>query len=432
MADEHTYSVGELDQAIARALADTFPRAVWVRGEIAQYRASGNGHVYFDLVEKDDRRDHVRGKLSVALFRNDRAAVNRTLREAGVELAEGVEVRIRARLDFYPPAGRLQLIMDAVDPIFTVGKLAAERARVLRALAAEGLLDRQRALELPMVPLRVGLVTSGGSAAYHDFVQELETSGHAFRVVHVDVRVQGQGAHRRIVYGLRALGARGLDVIVLARGGGSRSDLAPFDSEAVARVIAELGIPVITGIGHEVDRTVADEVAHICAKTPTAAAGVLISAVDDFTELLGRISHRVSLRARGACTVARRDLGARAARLRRGVPLVVDREQQTVAGHHRRVIDAGRRGTRDAAVRVGGSQRVLSTSALRGLRDGRRRLDAAGDQLRALDPRRVLERGYTITRAPDGRAIRRPGDVVTGAVIETETAEGTVRSRVEP
>ena len=431
MAEEHTYAVVELDAAIAQSLAETFPRRIWVRGEVAQYHVSANGHVYFDLVEKDERRGHLRAKVSVALFRKDRQGVNRTLRAADVTLAEGVDVRIRARVDFYPAAGRLQLIMDAIDPVFTVGRLAAERARVLRVLAAEGLLERQRHLEIPMVPLRVGLVTSGGSAAFHDFVSGLEATTHAFRVVHADVRVQGHGAERRIVYGLRSLGRLDLDVIVLARGGGSRSDLGSFDGELVARAIAECPIPVVTGIGHEVDRTVADEVAHTCVKTPTAAAGLLVDAVDDFSEILGRIAHRVSLRARGACTVARRDLAARAARVRRTVPVALDRERRAVAGHRRRVVDAGTRRGREASARTATLQRSITTTATRGLRDGVRRLGAAGDRLRALDPRRVLERGYTITRTPNGRAVRRAADVDEGAVLETETAEGTVRSRVE-
>ena len=431
MTEAPTFGVGELNQAIAEALVDAFPRQVWVRGEVAQYRATSAGHAYFDLVEKAERRGDVRAKLSVALFRNDRAAVNRTLRDAGTTLADGAEVRIRARVDFWPPAGRLQLVMNGIDPLFTVGKLAAERARVLQALTAEGLLRRQAELDLALVPLRVGLVTSGGSAAYHDFVQELEASAHAFRVAHVDVRVQGQGAFRRIVYGLRTLGALDLDVIVLARGGGSRSDLAPFDSEVVARVIAESGVPVITGIGHEVDRTVADEVAHTCMKTPTAAAAMLVDTVDAYCERLARISHRVSLRARSACTLARRDLANASLRLTRGAPVALAREQGTLDGHRRRAVDAGRRRTREASARAALHRRTLGAAATRGMRTAGTRLDGADARLRALDPRRVLERGYTITRTNNGKVLRAATDVGVGDTLVTETAGGDVHSRVE-
>jgi len=431
LTEAPTFGVGELNQAIAEALANAFPRQVWVRGEVAQYRVTRPGHVYFDLVEKADGRDHVRAKLSVALFRNDRAGVNRTLRDAGATLADGTEVRIRARVDFWPPAGRLQLVMNGIDPLFTVGKLAAERARVLRVLTAEGLLRRQAELELPLVPLNVGLVTSGGSAAYHDFIEELEASSHAFRVAHVDVRVQGQGAFRRIVYGLRTLGALDLDVIVLARGGGSRSDLAPFDSEVVARVIAESGVPVVTGIGHEVDRTVADAVAHTCMKTPTAAAAMLVDAVDAYCERLARISHRVSMRARSACTLAGRDLASASVRLARGVPVALARERGTLDGHRHRAVDAGRRRTREAAARAAAQQATLGAAARRGMRTAGTRLDAGDARLRALDQRRVLERGYTITRTSGGKVLRAPTDVGVGDSLLTETAGGDVHSRVE-
>jgi exodeoxyribonuclease VII large subunit len=431
LTEAPTFGVGELNQAIAEALSEGFPGQVWVRGEVAQYRVTGAGHAYFDLVEKEPRRDHVKAKLSVALFRQDRAGVNRTLRDAGATLGDGVEVRIRARVDFWPPAGRLQLIMNGIDPLFTVGKLAAERTRVLQLLTAEGLLRRQAELELALVPLRVGLVTSGGSAAYHDFVQELEASPHAFRVAHVDVRVQGQGAFRRIVYGLRTLSRLDLDVIVLARGGGSRSDLAPFDSEAVARVIAESGVPVLTGIGHEVDRTVADEVAHTSLKTPTAAAATLVDAVDAYCERLARISHRVSLRARSACTIAGRELARSSSRLSRGVPIALERERRALEGHRRRAIDAGRRRAREARVLSATHEHTLNAAATRGLRGATTRLDTAEARLRALDPRRVLERGYTITRTAEGRVLRGADDVGVGDALVTETAGGDVHSRVE-
>ncbi len=427
---EPTYSVAELNGAIAEALVDALPRQVWVRGEVAQHRVSGNGHAYFDLCEKAERRDHVRAKLSVALFRNQRAAVNATLREAGVKLGEGVEVRVRGRVDFYSPTGRVQLIMDAVDPVFTVGKLAAERARVLQALASEGLLERQRALVLPPVPLRIGLVTSRDSAAYHDFVHELDGSGHAFRVYPVDVRVQGQGADRRIMYGLRRLAAVDLDAIVVVRGGGARSDLAAFDSEHLARLIADLPIPVIAGVGHEIDRTVVDEVAHVSAKTPTAAAALLVELVDGYCEQLARIAHRVSLRARSACALAGRDTTDLGRRLARAVPVALARERHVLDGHRHRIGERARRRVRDADARVVEQQRALVTGARGLLRDSTSRADLAAARLRLLDPQRVLERGYTITRTDDGHLVRGARDVASDTILITETADGSVRSKV--
>jgi exodeoxyribonuclease VII large subunit len=408
---EPTYTVAQLNQAIADAVVDGFPRPVWVRGEIQQFKKSRNGHTYFELVEKDSARDRVNAVLRVVLFRDSRPAVNRMLKDTpGVKITDGVEVRISGRVDYYPVTGRLQLVMSGIDPVFTVGKLAADRERVLRILADEGLLGRNGELALPEVPLRVGLVSSGGSAAYHDFVHELEASGHDFRVAHVDVRVQGAGSPRRIAYALRRLAGLDVDVVVLVRGGGARSDLAPFDTEVVARTITEMPVPVLTGIGHEVDRTVADEVAHTCCKTPTAAAALLVELVDDYCARLARLAHRVSARARSACAMAGRELSDVVRRIQRGVPVALAHEREVLAAHRRHAVDRGRRGTRDAG----------------------RRLEAAHARLRALDPRRVLGRGYTITRDANGKVVRTAAAVTPGDVLVTETSDGSVRSRVEP
>lgn len=450
--DEPTLSVGQLGALIGEALQATVPATVWVRGEVSQLRTSSNGHSYFNLVEKDARRDAVKAVVSVALFRNDRAGVNRALKEAGVRLADGVEVRIRGRVDFYPPQGRLQLIMNAVDPVFTVGRMAADRARVLQTMADEGLLRINASRSMPAVPLRVGLVTSGGSAAFHDFVHELEVSGYAFRVVHSHARVQGAAADRRIAYALRRLAALDLDVVVLVRGGGARTDLSAFDTETVARTIAAMPVPVLTGIGHEVDRTVADEVAHTFAKTPTAAAGLLVDLVRDFDADLRQISHRVSARARAGCGIAAHQLLAADVRLRRVARAAPRRERRTLDGHRRRIVDLARAGTRDAARSLGAGERGivvagrravdvaserldarvrrLTPSARRTVRDAERELAGIEARVRALDPRRVLERGYSITRAADGRVVRSAADVTVGGMLVTEVAAGTITSAV--
>jgi exodeoxyribonuclease VII large subunit len=428
---EPTFGVAELNQTISDALGGTFPTPVWVRGEVQALHVSRNQHTYFELVEKHERRDQVRAAIRVALFRDDRAGVNRALRDAGLRLADGVEVRIRARVDFWPPAGRLQLVMTAIDPTFTVGRLAADRDRILRALAAEGVLRRNAALTLPVVPLRIGLVTSGGSAAYRDFVHELESTAYAFRVVHCDVRVQGAAASRRLVWALRRLAQQELDVIVVVRGGGARSDLAPFDAEIVARAITEMPVPVVTGIGHETDRTIADDVAHTSVKTPTAAGVLLVELVDAYVERLAYVTHRVSLRARGACAVARREVSGVARRLNRVVPAALDREIRLLDAHRRRAVESGRRGTRGAVRVAAGREERIVAGARRSVRAERVRIDAAEARLRALDPRRVLERGYTITRDTKGQVVRAAVAAPAGSLLVTETADGEIRSRVE-
>jgi exodeoxyribonuclease VII large subunit len=230
---------------------------------------------------------------------------------------------------------------------------------------------------------------------------------------------------------LRRLAQEQLDVIVIVRGGGARSDLAPFDTEMVARAITEMPVPVLTGIGHETDRTIADEVAHTSLKTPTATAALLVDLVNDYVERLADVTHRVSLRARAVCAVAQRELSGVARRLTRVVPASLDRELRMLDAHRRRAAESGQRGARRAAEAVDGRHDRVVAGARRLARVEQVRVDGAAARLRALDPRRVLERGYTITRDAQGRAVRVASAAAAGALLVTETADGEIRSRVE-
>ncbi|MGH9031741.1 MAG: exodeoxyribonuclease VII large subunit [Acidimicrobiia bacterium] len=431
MDEQPTFSVTELNTVIRDALRAAIPREVWVQGEVQGLKTSGLGHSYFQLVEKAGRGERVLSRLDIALFRGERPAVNAALRDAGLKLADDVGVRIRGRVDFYPPNGRLQLVMTGIDPVFTIGGMAANRERVLKALAADGLLRANAAVPLPAVPLRVGLVTSEGSAAYHDFVHALEVSGYAWQVCLADVRVQGSGAPKRIVWALRSLAHQRVDVVVIVRGGGSRSDLAPFDAEAVARAVAEMPVPVLTGIGHEVDRSVADEVAHTSCKTPTACAQELVERVGEFVDRLDGVSRAVASLARSRCRIAAHELGECARRVRRGAPVALVQELGALERRQGRVEELGKRGVHDAAGALEARRRLLVAAGGRLTRGASRQLDADEARVRALDPRRVLERGYSITRDERG-SVRRDADGLSSAdVLHTELARGSITSRVE-
>jgi exodeoxyribonuclease VII large subunit len=429
--EEATLSVGELTAAARRSLRRAFPGEVWVRGEVQNLTVSGAGHVFFALVERSVRGDRVQARVDVVLFRDERRAVERALRDVGAELADDLEVRLSARVELYAATGRFQLVMTGVDPVFTVGGLAAARDRVLRALAADGLLDENAQRPMPLVPLRIGLVTSRGSAAYHDFVHELHAAPYAWEITCVDVRVQGAAAARRIVWGLRALARRPLDVVVIARGGGSRADLAPFDTEVVARAVAAMPVPVVTGVGHEVDRSVVDEVAHTACKTPTACAHVLVARVRSFCDRLDDAAHRVVVHGRRNAAQARMRTDHVAHAVAAAAPARVTRSRADLDRAAARVGELGRRAVRDASRDVTRGQERVGAVARHTLAREGWRLDTASGTVRALDPHRVLERGYSITRDDDGRILRRAGDTAPGAVLVTELADGRVTSRVE-
>jgi exodeoxyribonuclease VII large subunit len=427
-----TFTVSELADAVNQTLRRGFSDGVWVRGEIREWNERG-GHAYFTLADDAPGRQAV---IRVQFFANARLRLRPLLAKHRLRLTVGIKVRIFGQLDFYAPSGQLGLKMTDLDPRFTLGDLAQQRDQVLRRLAADGSLDTNRRHPLSPVPLRVGVVSSAGTAAWHDFHDELVRSGFGFQVVLADTRVQGPEAPRRVTRAIRALsqhaGARGLDVIVLIRGGGSRNELAVFDAETIARAIAAAPVPVLTGLGHEVDRSVADEVAHTSLKTPTACAGALVQAVAVYLAQVEERYLAVETAARSRLEGAERTLADRAHRIARRTQAAVDRadERLAVCVHRLRIgavrpLDEGRRQLDAMCSRLASRLPQVLTAE-------ERRVAGIEAHVHALDPVNVLARGWSITRGADGRVLRAPADTAAGDVITTQFAAGSLRSRVEP
>jgi len=420
-----TLRVSELLDAVNVALEVCFPDEVWVRGEISSLTRARSGHVYFELVEPGAAGSPPVARIAVTLFSSDKTSVNATLRRVrGVRMTDGVEIRIRGRITVYGAQGRLQLRMSAIDPEYTLGRLASERERLLRTLASDGLLDRNRRLPIPSRPRRVGLVTSARSAAEADFLHELEQSGLGFEVVAVDTAVQGRDAERAISAALLRLVALRVEVIAVVRGGGARTDLAAFDGERLARAIAMLDLPVVTGIGHEVDSSVADQVAHTACKTPTACAALLVARASEFhaqadAGLLGAraVLSPAPADARWLAVVARaeRIVDGELDRIRRAEASAVRLASATMSAARLRLDDRTRR---------------VARAAPRSLGPARLRLDALGARVGALDPARNLARGWSITRTSSGRLVRDASEVRTGDELVTTLASGAVHSLV--
>ncbi len=445
-----TYTVSELASEIRELLRHGLG-GVWVAGEIQRLRPGRNGHLFFELVEKGEGDDVV-GRLEAVLWRTDHLAVRRALARSGQTLVDGLHVRCWASPDVYPPSGRLQLAVREVDPAFGLGLLAARRRETLAALAAAGLTERNAALPLAAAPMAIALVTAVGSAAYHDFLSTLAESGWAFRVVAIDAAVQGLDAERAIASALAAAGELPVDAIALVRGGGAKSDLAAFDSRRVAEAVARSPWPVVTGLGHEIDESIADRVAHTALKTPTRAAEFLVTRVETAHRELLRLERELALAAAGelatargrlagaerAATAVRVRLAHAAGRIERLADLL-GREARRAP--HRLAADLRRLGARlaVAAPRVLGRRRDAPAST--GLRIGRAaearlrllgaRLDACARLRVELGPERVLARGFSITRQATGRLLREVRQVQPGDRITTELAGGRLASRVE-
>ena len=450
---EATFSVTELADAIGNALRASFRDEVWVRGEIRDLSRANSGHVYFTLTEPGSGGNGG-ANLSVMLSSRTKGSVNTTLTNAGggVRMNDGTDVRIRGRLDWYAPRGQLQLRMTAIDPAYTLGQLEMARAELLARLTEEGLLRANATRPLPLAPLRVGVVTSEGSAAEADFLDELRRSGFAFQVLRADSRVQGADAPRSIAAAIRRLATHRLDALAVIRGGGARTDLAAFDDEAVARAIAACPVPVLTGIGHEVDTSVADEVAHTSAKTPTACAQLLVArvaelvggldgtwaaiatrAVRDVVHHEERLIGQARYLSRSALVALDRGttrLDSVAQRSRRASHGGLNAAGRRLDGHRGRITGAARSHLRAAEVLVTAGERRVSHRAPKAVADAERVLGAVEARLRALDPERTMARGWSITRGPDGRVVRSADDVAPGDELTTIVVGGELRSQV--
>ncbi len=430
-----TWRVGELGAAVRSALQERFPGQVWVRGEIRNLRAANrNGHRYFDLVEADpEPGSRPTASIPVALFAQSRARVNATLREAGgaTQMSDGIEIRVRGELSWWVAGGQLRFVMSAIDPSFTLGQLELARARLLSLLREEGLLTRNGSLPLSPVPLRVGLITSLGSAAHADTMHELDHSGYAFRVHSQDARMQGVDAPATVAAALERLAHHELDVILLVRGGGARTDLVAFDSEVVARAIATCPIPVFCGIGHEVDHSVADEVCHTSAKTPTACAALLVDHVRAAEEDLNRRWQLASRRVSAALDVARRNLEQAAQRGARTARVTLRRASDAERAASWRTTTVVRHSLTAARTKSDDTQRRLALAPARTLRQADRHIDGLDQAWQILDPARFLAQGWSVTRTADGALVRAPEDAPPGTLLHTTLANGTLTSRVE-
>lgn len=389
------FPVGALLAGINGLLEDRVGR-VWVVGEISNLHRAGSGHCYFTL--KDDR-----GQIRAALFRSAASRVR-------FEMEEGMEVVVQGDVGIYAARGDLQLIVRQVEPRGQ-GALQLAFEQMRRRLEEEGLFEDSRKQPLPAFPRRVGVVTSATSAAVRDVVQVSGVQFPATPILISPTRVQGDGAEEEIVAALERVAQEPeIDVILVVRGGGSLEDLWCFNTEVVARAIAACPIPVISGVGHETDTTIADLVADVRAPTPSAA---IMHALPD-----------------------RETLTAKLARSTEGLVGTMTALLENARNRYRRERDALRVLAPTARLHA---QRARLMAAARGLRrfglspnEARRgALGRLAAQLDSLSPLAVLSRGYALVRrASDGSIPRRTEDLADGDALVIRLAASRITAEV--
>ncbi len=422
-----------------RRLLDERVGRVWVSGEISNLHFARSGHIYFTLKDAD-------AQVRAALFRG---AAQRLL----FEPEDGLEVRVYADVEIYEARGDLQLIVRQLEPRGDGAlRLAFEQLR--RRLEAEGLFDPAHKRALPRPPRRIGIATSPTGAAVRDVIQVTGRRCPAIPLLIAPTRVQGAGSEREIAAAVDALGEQDdIDVILLVRGGGSLEDLQAFNTEEVARAIARAPVPVVSGVGHEVDISIADLVADQRAPTPSAAAELVVPDRESLRRVLDRDWRRL-------CRAADALLERAAARIDRGreavallapsIRLAAQRRRleglahaltravrSQAAGRERlaglaRALLAGARARAARRERVAALGRALEGAARSRLARGRASLGQGAARLQGLSPLAVLSRGYAIVRrARDGVVVRRAQQLAPGERLAVRLAEAELEAAVE-
>lgn len=429
MDERKVYTLLQVSEAVKRRIEEAAAGGwYWVRAEIAGLRTPN--HAYLELVEHRQGR-----KVAVmrgVIWADALARIRETLgAEAANILKEGAEVLVRARLNYHHVFG-ISLHIEDVDLGFSLGELERRKRATIEQLKTEGLYDLNRAVPEPPVMQRIALVTSEGSAAYADFMQHLLNNeyGYRFHVRLYPTLVQGDQAAPALRMAVAAIDPDRFDAVVLIRGGGGRLDLEPFNDLELCRLLARLPIPVLTGIGHDVDVSVADLIAHGAHKTPTAVADHLIDRCAFFESGLNGFLVGIQQRMQELFAGNRERLATHAADLReRPVNICRKRqgELQAAAGQFGRLSTAvlQQRAQHMATLRA-----TLAAEALRGVRLLLRGMEGMQEAVRLLAPDQVLQRGYSITRA-DGAAVRNAADLRPGDELETQFATGRAWSTIQ-
>jgi exodeoxyribonuclease VII large subunit len=439
--ERDVYTVSRLNRE-ARVLLEQGMPPLWIEGEISNFAAPSSGHWYFSLKDAG-------AQVRCAMFRQ------RNL-HSSCKPRDGLHVLARARVSLYEPRGDYQLLVDQLED---AGEGALQRQfELLKArLQKEGLFAAERKRALPALPRRIGVITSPSGAAIRDILNVLRRRFAAIPVLIYPVPVQGAGAAEQIVAALKLASQRAeCDVLILARGGGSLEDLWAFNEEVVARALIECAIPTVSGIGHEVDFTIADFVVDVRAPTPSAAAELVVPSSLQWLAALDEISRQLAACTRRQLQTCRKRHGWLSGRLAQAHPGVRLRHQaQRLDDFEQRLKLAARRALHGATgrlhsqtLRLGHQAPLARIRDLRGkclsmtlqlraaareqLALARSRIELAMRGLHSVSPLATLDRGYAIvTRHPGGELLRSADEVTRGDRIEARLAVGRIRARVE-
>lgn len=387
---------------------------VWIVAEVAELKVNYSGHCYMELVEKSEPKRGANStptaQARAVIWRSQWAIISPYFRQqTGSELAAGMKILAKVLVSYHELYGLSLQILD-IDPSYTLGEVERQKQLTIAQLKADGVWDMNRELSMPYLVQRIAVVSSAAAAGYRDFMNELREGGYAFHCDLYDAVVQGNAAEESICAALEevALKQELYDAVVVIRGGGSASDLSCFNSYRLCSYVAQFPLPVLTGIGHDKDTSVADMVAHTPLKTPTAVAAWLTDRMARIEGWLEDMS--VQLKTLATAMTKREEL-----RLER---LSAEIKLQAATYCQR------------AEARLELMREQLFSLVERRLEREKSRLEVMQRSVEALSPKRIMELGFAVVRS-GGKVLKRVGDAEAGAPIEVELADGTIKARIE-
>ena len=445
----------ELQLMIRDSLYISLPEMYWVIAEISELRENYSGHCYLELIEKQSDEKNIRSKAKAIIWSSRYRFLKSFFENStGETLRDGIKILVKIKVEYHEQFG-LSLIISDIDPSFTVGEMAAKRQQIIKRLEEEGVISMNKELELPAVPGNIAVISSKNAAGYSDFIKHLKGNsyGYVFNTALFEASMQGSDTEHSVLSALDAIADKYdlFDAVVIIRGGGSQTDLSWFDNYNIAYHITQFPIPVITGIGHERDMTVADLVAFRSLKTPTAVADFLIGCFAETETNLTEISRDISEIAvaiieknrsrlelsrmrlipvsRMMLSDAKEDLSVKIIEIINLGKEVILKAGITPSNHYTRLVAATKTVSSNSEQDLNRKATNLITFPSNALSKNNSILSQFENSLNILNPENVLKRGYTIT-SRNGKLVKTAGELKPGDIIGTMFIDGIVQSSV--
>lgn len=422
----------ELTSLIKSELEKNLEPSYWVIAEISEMRLNPKGHCYMELVDKEGQyvTSKIRANIWAYTYRNLSAwfeSITKTSLQSGIKVLLNVQVQ-------YHELYGMSLNIKDIDPNFTLGERARKRQEIIQKLQDEGVFDINKELTLPIVPQCIAIISSETAAGYGDFKNQIEQNsrGYSFTTKLFQSLMQGDQAPSAIISALHQIHAeiQAFDLVVIIRGGGSQVDLDCFDDYELASHIAQFPLPVITGIGHERDETIADLVAHTQMKTPTAVAEFLISGIERYDDSLNEMAYRLEKSGKHLLQVSAYEIMNVGYSLKTSMKAIMHQSENALNQKQLRLNYAVKNLFRVENKKVDNFELPLAKAKYQRLKEAEKKLDGLEKQLKLLDPASVLNRGYSITLI-NGKPISAVQEVKTGEELETITAKHRIKSTVK-